>query len=306
MNRLAERLGFPRPHRRYILPTRFGLAYACVVFFVFLGAVNYNDNMALFLTFVLAALAWLAMVRSERSLRGLAVELDTPPTGFVGRPLVVGITLRGCRPQPTTHLNVALRGGAWVPVPRPEAGETHSLALAFVPTRRGRVAVPPWRLACERPLGLFHAWCGAPSERVAMVAPAPATDGPARPPSTASPQSRDEPGEDFHDLRPWRSGDSPRRVAWRVYARRGELLVRTFEPPPPPHLVLHWEETEAFARGQGEERVEHRLSILCRWVLEAERERTPYGLVLPSATVAAGRGEPHFRACLEALALHEA
>jgi uncharacterized protein (DUF58 family) len=300
---LAERLGFPRPHRRYILPTRLGVAYAFVVFLIFLGAVNYSDNMALLLAFVLAALAWHAMVRCERSLRGLSVETAAPDIGFVGRPLAVGLTLRGLRPHPPVQLAAAFRGGAWTAVARPEAGETRALALAFVPAHRGRVEVPPWRLACEQPLGLFRAWCGAPSERVAIVAPAPAADAPVHP-SSGAPDVSGQPGEDFRDLRPWRQGDSPRRVAWRVYARRHELLVRTFEPPPPPHRMLRWEETEAFASGQGAERDERRLSILCRWVLDAEREGAPYGLALPSRTVPVGRDKTHLRACLEALALH--
>ncbi len=305
MNTLAERLGFPRPNRRYILPTRFGLAYALVVFLVFLGAVNYSDNMALLLAFVLAALAWLAMIRCERSLSGLEIEIDPPPVGFVGRPLAVGVRLRGTRFRPPTLLAVAFRGGERTGVPRPAVGETQAAALSFVPTRRGRVPIPPWRLSCERPLGLFHAWRGAPSGREAIVAPAPATDGPWRPPSALPPCRDHEESEDFRELRPWRSGDPPRRIAWRVYARRRELLVRTYEPPPSPELVLRWEETDALARGTGRERKEHRLSILCRWVLEAEREGAPYGLVLPSVTIAPNRGETHLRTCLEALALHD-
>lgn len=34
---------------------------------------------------------------------------------------------------------------------------------------------------------------------------------------------------DYHGLRDWRSGDSPRWIHWRTTARRGELMVRQFE-----------------------------------------------------------------------------
>src|SRR6202042_142813 len=34
---------------------------------------------------------------------------------------------------------------------------------------------------------------------------------------------------EFHSLRPFRRGDSPRWIHWRTSARRGELMVREFE-----------------------------------------------------------------------------
>jgi uncharacterized protein (DUF58 family) len=43
---------------------------------------------------------------------------------------------------------------------------------------------------------------------------------------------------DFHGLRPFRAGDSPRWIHWRTSARRGELMVREFEEEPSEHLVL--------------------------------------------------------------------
>src|SRR5262249_49364986 len=43
---------------------------------------------------------------------------------------------------------------------------------------------------------------------------------------------------EFHGLRAFRSGDSPRWIHWRTSARCGELMVREFEDVPPDHLVL--------------------------------------------------------------------
>ncbi len=43
---------------------------------------------------------------------------------------------------------------------------------------------------------------------------------------------------EFHGLRSFRSGDSPRWIHWRTTARRGTVMVREFEDMPNDHLVL--------------------------------------------------------------------
>src|SRR5262249_40475198 len=43
---------------------------------------------------------------------------------------------------------------------------------------------------------------------------------------------------EFHGLRAFRSGDSPRWIHWRTTARRGELMVREFEDTPTDNLIL--------------------------------------------------------------------
>lgn len=43
---------------------------------------------------------------------------------------------------------------------------------------------------------------------------------------------------DFHGLRPFRSGDSPRWIHWRTSARRGDLMVREYEDATTDNLVV--------------------------------------------------------------------
>ena len=43
---------------------------------------------------------------------------------------------------------------------------------------------------------------------------------------------------EFHALREWRSGDSQRWIHWRTTARRGELMVREFQPRQKQDLVV--------------------------------------------------------------------
>lgn len=43
---------------------------------------------------------------------------------------------------------------------------------------------------------------------------------------------------DFHGLRPFRTGDSPRWIHWRTSARRGDLMVREYEDATTDNLVI--------------------------------------------------------------------
>jgi uncharacterized protein (DUF58 family) len=51
--------------------------------------------------------------------------------------------------------------------------------------------------------------------------------------------------------------------------------------------------------------VETRLSVLARWVIDAETAGMSWGLRLPGLTLPQSHGAEHARACLMALALHE-
>jgi hypothetical protein len=48
------------------------------------------------------------------------------------------------------------------------------------------------------------------------------------------------------------------------------------------------------------------LSILTRWIIDADRSMEDYGLRLPGAEFPPMHGDEHKRQCLEALALFEA
>ena len=48
---------------------------------------------------------------------------------------------------------------------------------------------------------------------------------------------------------------------------------------------------------------EERLSQLCQWVIEAEKQEMSYGLRLNDKEIAPGSGEEHSNKCLSTLAL---
>jgi uncharacterized protein (DUF58 family) len=51
--------------------------------------------------------------------------------------------------------------------------------------------------------------------------------------------------------------------------------------------------------------IEKRLSILARWITDAERTHADYGLRLPQQQISPANGAAHRHRCLEALALFD-
>lgn len=76
---------------------------------------------------------------------------------------------------------------------------------------------------------------------------------------------------EFHGLRPFRAGDSPRLIHWRTSARHGELMVREFEEYPNDDLVLIVD--LGHGDPQGGETFERMLSLAATIVAEWCRQK---------------------------------
>jgi uncharacterized protein (DUF58 family) len=135
-------------------------------------------------------------------------------------------------------------------LPKIAARSTVTLSIPLEIPRRGPYRLDPLALATGYPLALVHLakQAAQPDEIVVFpklghlkrgalrrfLAQYSPTLGQAR----AFPRRHPAAQSEFHGLRPFRPGDSPRWIHWRTTARRGELMTREFEDTPNDHLVL--------------------------------------------------------------------
>ena len=117
-------------------------------------------------------------------------------------------------------------------VVRKSAGHIEQLQLQ--PSRRGAVEMSDWWLQSGDPLGLFKRIKRGKDGEVALVLPR-FTSLRAQPLvrelEAAVTAPRAGYGTEVFGVRPYQPGDPLRRIHWRTTARRGELIVREFEPP---------------------------------------------------------------------------
>ena len=286
--------------RLFILPTGAGLAFAALLLILLLVAMNYNNSMVFAFTFLLAGIGANAMWQTHRNLLGLCVTLRPPDEVFAHHPCPLRLQLEGG--------DTARRALEIEFDPSPAQGNStfvtvkgESQATLQLPAmRRGLQPLPVVRIASRYPLGLFRAWSLLPFSTRVLVYPQPATNAPALPSTPSAGGANAGAGnteEDFEGLRDYRPTDPPRRIAWRASARSDTLLSKSMRSGAAPHVWLAWDAL------QGRD-PEERLSILCRWILDAEKLDLRYGLRLPRRTLEPHRGTTHRRECLRLLALY--
>lgn len=284
--------------RLYILPTKRGATFAALLFLMLLGSINYNNSLAHLFTFLLTAVACVAMMAIHRNLLGVQISTGDARPSFAGQRATIPVRLHNPLPLQRPAIEIQFAGQPMVLANlAPDA--TVWIELSAPTRRRGLLSPGPIKLSTRFPLGLFRAWTHASLDVFCVVYPAPTKKRFTPPlPSTgsASPGPRSD-EEDFAGLRPYQPGDSHRHLHWKAYARTLELHTKRFATPQGGELWLDWDRLR-------EPDPETRLSILCRWVLDADAQGRAYGLRLPSGWIPLGMGAAHRHRCLRSLALY--
>lgn len=288
--------------RVYVLPTRAGLVYALALVVMLLAAINYSLSLGHALVFLLVGLGVSAILNTFRNLAHLRLMPGRCPPVFAGQPAHFGLVLNNPRKYP--RFSLQLRAGDGAPQLTDIPAEDQVEVALPVPTRhRGWLSLPRITLATVYPLGLVRTWAYAAPAMHCLVYPTPARDAPPLPQSGSHSQGRLKQGrgsDDFAGLRSHIPGEPLQHIAWKAVARQpeGELLAKHFAGESSENLWLDWHTLPTNLDG------ESRLSILTRWVLDAQAAGVQWGLRLPGRELPPAGGEGHMQQCLEALALH--
>ncbi len=284
--------------RIYIVPSRLGLAYALMLFAMFLGAMNYANNLALALTFVLGSLGLTAMHYCQRNLAGVRIASAACEPVFAGQEASFRIAIDNSAPLPRHELAIANEHGSAAPV-RVEPDGRSVLEIKMPAPQRGYLELEQFEIVTRYPFGMFRAWAYLNLKVRCVVYPAPSERGTPPPPletDTGGPQDRARGDEDFAGLRGFHPGDSPRHIAWKAYAREQGLQVKVYAGTAVTSHLFDWNRLDGLE-------AEARLSQLCRWIEDAHAAGHAFGLRLPGTELPPNIGPAHRERCLTALAL---
>ena len=289
-------------HRRvYIVPTQLGWLFALTLMILLVGSINYALSLGFALTFLLAGMGLAGMVHTARNLARMTVNVGRAEPVFAGEAAQFRLYLdaRASFDRPAILVR-HVRSRAQMVVDVPALGLAE-VVLGVPADKRGWLALGRVMLETRFPLGIFRAWSYVEPDARCLVYPRPERGklpAPAAESARGALRSPVPGNDDYSGLRTYQFSDSPRHVAWKAVARNEDMLTKQFTGEAAAELWLDW------ALLPSHMDVEQRLSRLAGWVLEADRAGTNYGLRLPGAEVAPGRGEAHRGACLQALALY--
>ena len=287
-----------RPGRVYILPTGVGIVFALMAFAMLLGSMNYNNNLSFVLTFLLVGVGFVAMHQCQRNLVGLELSFAGTEPVFAGQAAQFRIAVTNRSRNPRQRIRLYL-DDVCSDITDLQPGESQILVLPVKTSERGWVVLERFGVRTLFPFELFRSWAWLHMEPRGLVYPRAAEDVPEPPPSRTALGHRQHDArgeEDFAGLRKFYVGDSPRNVAWKAYARSGQLLSKQFAGADMSSQWFDFDEVDASG-------VEERLSILTRWIVDADRTREDYGLRIPGLTVSPDRGPAQRHRCLNGLAL---
>ncbi len=289
-----------RPGRVYILPTGIGVVFGLMAFAMLLGSMNYNNNLSFVLTFLLIGIGFVAMHQCQRNLVGLELTFAGTDPVFAGQSMRFRIAI--------TNQSRNARFGVRIyhdktasDIHDLQPGESKIFVLPVRTDRRGWIRLDRFGIRTLFPFELFRSWAWLHMDLRGLVYPAPHDEPPQPPPTRVAHGHRQHDArgeEDFAGLKRYNEGDSPRHVAWKAYARGGQMLSKQFAGA---DTSSQWFDFD----GISSTNVEERLAILTRWIVNADHTREDYGLRLPGEEFPPAHGDAQRRQCLEALALFD-
>ncbi len=286
--------------RVFILPTYFGSIYALTVIIMLIGALNYNNNPAFMLAFMLFSIGLITTFHTYRNLSLLSFRPIKSIPSFAGHPVQYWVLIDNhggnqrfaielyAGSEPPTVVNVPHNGTKTVRLNQP----TH---------KRGLIPFCVITVETRFPFGIYRAWSYVKLDASCLVYPKPCSHRSIPPPSPNVHGDNDSTKigtDDYLGLKDYQPGDSTRHIHWKAFARNHALVTKQFSLPESDEIWFDWDALEGLD-------TEKKLSQITRWIIDAEDDNTSYGLTIPGVHIEPSIGDKHKNICLQALALYQ-
>ncbi len=283
----------------YIFPTWAGFAYLGVNLLILLLAINYQNNLAYAVCFMLGAVFLVSILHTYATLSGVVVETGRCEPVFVGEDIGFSYQLKAADRQ-VNQITLAIHDADLRSVAI-AAGSSAILTLFRPALRRGWEEAGALYIETRYPLGLIRAWSWASLQNKCLVYPKPVQAKLPPPLSPAAAEggrpigSRLSGTDAFQGLDDYQTGDSLSRIAWKKLASGQGLKVRSYTTEQGQEF---WLDASVWPGSR-----EVKISEMTWQALQYHAQNQTYGLRLSGADLAPAKGRGHLDAVLKQLAL---
>ncbi|PCI57900.1 MAG: hypothetical protein COB45_02450 [Gammaproteobacteria bacterium] len=298
----------------FILPTRFGFIYLFFDVLLFLLGTNYQNNIILLLSYLLASLFITVMMHSFYNFSQLTFSSKAKQTGFAKQVINFPISISGHK----THFDINFQFYnaehllKKVKLAQCRA-QTIEVLLPWYAKQRGVYALGRVKVFSEYSLGLFITWSLLDFSHEATVFPQPKR-------LTGSQQFLSDlnkngeehgvymqttaEGDSYSELKNYVQGESQARIAWKQLARGQGKFSKNYQAQQERLLWLKLSNMPS-------SNIEIKLQFLCFLILEYSKNQQDFGLVLDlsisgknsaAIKIMPNSGYKHQENCLIALA----
>ncbi|GHE91089.1 DUF58 domain-containing protein [Thalassotalea profundi] len=297
----------------FIFPSKFGFAYLFFVLLLFILGTNYQNNLIILLSYLLASVFMTAMLQSYRNLSNLTLSAKTNTLrGFAETSLDIPISLETNKERMAYQLFFQSKV-----VPSEniiKQNDFLSKETCLIPIKlekRGLFSLPRLILQSYYGLGLFRCWTSVDLNISVLIYPKPE-----RPPQINIDQllsnNRDVNSDDlsnetltiksgadeFNELIPYKQGESLAKVAWKQVARGQGWYTKNYDSVE--NNTPNWLTLDALPKAP----IEQQLRWLSYLIVELQKREQVFGLLLHTKTIAPDKGISHSHLCLKEIALY--
>jgi len=269
--------------------------------FMLWAAINYSNNGAYFVLFLLISVVVTSGFMAWGNMRGAALHWSGEAQGHVHSDCCLPVRVVAGADRILKSVSLRIPGvrvlGPSARIDEISPPGRHCRLLLPV-SRRGVYQIDEIVLESTFPLGFWYCRKRFPVEGRLWVYPEIKGSLPWPEYTTGSDDSSDESsgqsGDIFSGHRRYTPGESQRHIDWKAFSRGKGLLIKDYRGGGTGCVVFDYSSLVGLDG-------ESRLSQLAQWALQASREDVEYLLRLPGREVGPGCGASHYQQVLKAL-----
>ena len=283
--------------------TREGKYFLFITLGVGFGAINSGQNLLYLVLGMLLAFITASGILSEVTLRKIEVEHEFPPTIFARTPALLQIKVTngkrlfasyGLQIEDIWPEGVISSPSYLVKVP-PKQRQTLFINVSF--PRRGEYIREGYKIGTGFPFAFFkktrNIYQSHPLLVYPQIIPVNRLMLRSRGHSGSHRTYRVGKGEEFFELRDWRTGDETNRIHWKISAKLNRLVIREFEEEQKRKIVLGLSNYVEANNGEMREAVEAAITMAASLADAYHRAGWMVGLMTLDGSFPPQTGERH-------------